>query len=87
MSYEYCDKHNIETFYHEGYDAHFCVLCNEWTETQCSDKHCNFCYLRPCQPIDSERYKVFIECYDKLGIKALKELVQYYFELYRTKEI
>lgn len=37
----------------EGYDAQYCVDCNEWIEKRCSDPLCVYCVNRPEKPLPS----------------------------------
>jgi methionyl-tRNA synthetase len=40
---------NLE--YSEKYDCLYCVKCNEWLESRCSDSTCDFCKDRPEKPV------------------------------------
>jgi len=33
-----------------GYDAFFCLRCDEWFESGCSDLRCEYCARRPLKP-------------------------------------
>lgn len=34
----------------DRYDAYFCLGCNVWLESTCSDFSCEFCGSRPASP-------------------------------------
>lgn len=34
----------------ENYDAKYCLSCDVWKESACSDSDCNFCVNRPSKP-------------------------------------
>jgi len=48
---EKCKKCNNFLVYYEKYDAFFCAYCNEWVESKCRDKECEFCKSRPEKPL------------------------------------
>ncbi len=35
----------------DGYDAQYCVDCNEWLTSKCSDPQCMYCADRPDRPL------------------------------------
>lgn len=43
---------NTSLFRIDKYDAYCCVICNVWTEQQCSDPTCEYCSSRPLLPSD-----------------------------------
>ena len=46
-----CSKcSNNAIYYYEQFDAHFCAICNEWTEGACADSGCEYCSVRPEKP-------------------------------------
>lgn len=40
--------------YSEKYDAHYDSNTNEWTEDKCDDPECEFCTVRPDQPLNTQ---------------------------------
>ena len=52
----HCDKCNEKLSYHERYDAYYCKMCNQWTESQCKDDSCSYCVKRPINPIKEGDY-------------------------------
>lgn len=50
MSYVRCKNPEHDIRYNERYDSYWCVQCDEWTESKCSDNECDFCYNRPSKP-------------------------------------
>lgn len=45
-----CEKCDTELELSDKYDAYYCPECNEWTESKCDDKECQFCLNRPETP-------------------------------------
>jgi len=39
-----------QTGYASRFDSHYCLTCNVWTETGCSDADCCYCNSRPNTP-------------------------------------
>ena len=40
-----------QRIYSERYDAYFCAAENKWLERGCDDQSCEFCRVRPTQPL------------------------------------
>jgi hypothetical protein len=60
-----CDnaEHKTEySSYDDGYDARYCVDCNEWLEQKCSDPDCMYCGVRPDRPLPVVVNLKAIEC-------------------------
>jgi len=36
----------------DQYDAYYCASCNEWLESKCDDPECEYCSIRPDQPVN-----------------------------------
>jgi len=47
-----CAKCNLDRIYSYDYDAYFCINCNKWLESQCSDPDCDYCKKRPKEPFN-----------------------------------
>ena len=43
----------------EEYDSEFCVECDRWLETACTDPFCRFCAKRPARPTDIEYIRTY----------------------------
>ena len=41
--------------YNAHFDSHFCVKCDAWLESQCSDALCGFCSDRPEKPSQTDK--------------------------------
>lgn len=55
-------SHRTEISDHvDGYDATYCVDCNEWLTPKCSDSSCMFCAHRPEKPLPEQKNLVAIE--------------------------
>ena len=46
-----CYKCKEYLIYFDKYDSTFCLDCNSWRESKCSDSTCEFCSVRPKTPL------------------------------------
>ncbi len=56
---EKCQKCGQKILFMYQYDAHCCILCNEWLDSVCDDPNCSFCSQRPQTPYEAY-YKIEI---------------------------
>ncbi len=45
-----CKTCGSKLSFNEMYDSFYCEKCNEWTEKDCGDTGCSYCYGRPEKP-------------------------------------
>lgn len=46
-----CSTCKFNLIYYDEYDAYFCLKCNRWIESKCSDTSCKYCSKRPGKPL------------------------------------
>ncbi len=45
-----CPDCGKNQYYHDIYDAYFCLSENKWIEGVCNDTDCEYCISRPVKP-------------------------------------
>ncbi|WP_234417393.1 MULTISPECIES: hypothetical protein [unclassified Lysinibacillus] len=48
---KFCTQCKSNLVYYDNFDTYFCPKCNSWTESKCSDLHCEYCPNRPEYPL------------------------------------